>query len=159
MAGKQWSIRRRSTSTTAPTAPRAMSSHMNQNRSWPGVPNRYSTIWSSTDRRPKSRATVVVVLSARRVRSSTPTDRPVIAASVVSGVISETAPTNVVFPTPNPPATTTLTGIGGRASTGPESTEEPLEDGAVGALGARQVDGEGAHRREVRHEHAGDTER
>ena len=32
--------RRRSTSTTAPTQPRASSSHMNQKRCCPGVPNR-----------------------------------------------------------------------------------------------------------------------
>ncbi len=35
-----------------------------------------------------------------------PADASVITASVVSGRISDTAPTNVVFPTPNPPATT-----------------------------------------------------
>ena len=42
----------------------------------------------------------------------------VITASVVSGVISDTAPTNVVLPTPNPPATTILTDIIG-SSAGP----------------------------------------
>ena len=35
----------------------------------------------------------------------------VISASVVSGVISETAPTKVVLPTPKPPATTILTDV------------------------------------------------
>ena len=34
------------------------------------------------------------------------------AASVVSGTISETAPTKVVLPTPKPPAMTILTGVG-----------------------------------------------
>jgi ABC-type Co2+ transport system permease subunit len=35
----------------------------------------------------------------------------VMAASVVTGSISDTALTNVVFPTPNPPATTILTEV------------------------------------------------
>ena len=61
--------------------------------------------------RPKSIATVVVVLF-RSPGSSTPTDRLVITASVVSGVISETAPTAVVFPTPNPPAMTIFAAVG-----------------------------------------------
>lgn len=40
IAGKLASMRRVSTITTAPIAPRASSFHMNQNRSCPGVPNR-----------------------------------------------------------------------------------------------------------------------
>ncbi len=56
--------------------------------------------------RPKSMATVVVVLSPVWVRSSMPAEADVITASVRSGLISETAPTNVVLPTPKPPATT-----------------------------------------------------
>src|SRR5918995_6960806 len=63
-------------------------------------------------RRPKSSATVVVVLPITPDRSSIPTDRSVIAASVCSTAISEAAPTNVVLPAPNPPAITTLTGTG-----------------------------------------------
>src|SRR4051812_8533903 len=43
-----------------------------------------------------------------------PSDATVIAASVVSGAMSEIAPTNVVLPTPKPPATTILTGTGER---------------------------------------------
>jgi hypothetical protein len=39
-------------------------------------------------------------------------------ASVVSGLISETAPTNVVLPTPNPPATTILTEVVGPEGAG-----------------------------------------
>ncbi len=35
-----------------------------------------------------------------------PSDASVMTASVVSGMISDTEPTNVVLPTPNPPATT-----------------------------------------------------
>ena len=57
-------------------------------------------------------ATVVVVLPSMPVRSSMPTDRRVIGASVVSGVISDTAPTNVVLPTPKPPAITIFTATG-----------------------------------------------
>ena len=39
---------------------------MNQNRFWPGEPNRYRTSSSSIEMRPKSIATVVVVLFGRR---------------------------------------------------------------------------------------------
>ena len=84
---------------------------MNQNRSWPGVPNRYRMSPASRVTRPKSMATVVVVLSGTCDRSSTLAAGRVIAASVVSGVISETAPTKVVLPTPKPPATTILTDV------------------------------------------------
>src|SRR5215813_9472384 len=87
------------------------SSHMNQNRCWPGVPNRYSTRPASSVTRPKSIATVVVVLSGVWDRSSTPSLTEVMTASVVSGVISETEPTNVVLPAPKPPATTILTDV------------------------------------------------
>src|SRR5690349_2264994 len=62
---------------------------------------------------PKSIAIVVVVLAEPRAGLSTPTDSRVISASVVSGEISEMAPTVVVFPTPKPPATMILTGTGG----------------------------------------------
>src|SRR5215475_9515651 len=61
--------------------------------------------------RPKSMATVVVVLSGTCDRSSTPVLAAVMTASVVSGVISETDPTKVVLPTPKPPATTILTEV------------------------------------------------
>ena len=63
--------------------------------------------------RPKSIATVVVVLPVTCERSSIPSEAEVITASVVSGSISLTAVTNVVLPTPKPPATTILTGNGG----------------------------------------------
>jgi hypothetical protein len=55
--------------------------------------------------RPKSIATVVVVLPGGAF-SSTPSLADVMMASVVNGVISETEPTSVVFPTPKPPAIT-----------------------------------------------------
>src|ERR1044072_3338269 len=64
---------------------------------------------------PKSMAMVVVVLPNAGPRLSTPTDSSVISASVVSGEISEIAPTVVVFPSPNPPATMIFTGTGGGA--------------------------------------------
>ena len=56
--------------------------------------------------RPKSIATVVVVLFGVPSRSSTPADGVVTNASVRSGMISGTAPTKVVLPTPNPPEMT-----------------------------------------------------
>src|SRR5690606_39433021 len=52
--GKQVSSRRVSAMTTAPSAPAASSFHMNQNRSWPGVPNRYSTSSELMVIRPRS---------------------------------------------------------------------------------------------------------
>src|ERR1700733_1460383 len=51
-------------------------------------------------------ATVVVVLLGVADRSSWPMLASVMTASVVSGTISDTEPTSVVFPTPKPPATT-----------------------------------------------------
>lgn len=93
-----------------------MSSHMNPNRSCPGVPNRYSFRVGSMVMHPKSMATVVVVLRGVWERSSTPAATSVIAASVVSGSISEIEPTAVVLPTPNPPAITIFTGSGGRTA-------------------------------------------
>src|SRR5690606_33168837 len=45
------------------------------------------------------------------VRSSTPAETDVMAASVRSGSISEIDPTKVVLPTPKPPATTNFTGM------------------------------------------------
>src|SRR3954470_3768212 len=75
--------------------------------------------------RPKSMATVVLVfVVATGPASSTPMLTAVIAASVVNGSISETAPTNVVLPTAQPPATSSFTDRGARAActrTGPLS--------------------------------------
>src|SRR6185437_6707556 len=86
---------------------------MNPNRACPGAPNRYSfRLWSMVTQ-PKSMATVVVVLSVVLPGTSIPAAASVISASVVSGMISEIAPTAVVLPTPKPPATTIFTGIGG----------------------------------------------
>src|SRR3954470_21069689 len=133
MAAKQSASRRVSTITTAPMAPRTSSSHMNQKRVWPGVPNRYRMRSRSMLIRPKSIATVVVVLPGTCRLSSTPTPAEVMIASVVSGVISETDPTSVVFPTPNPPAMTifadvTRPPVGRRDMSEPaKSTQHPLQ--------------------------------
>jgi hypothetical protein len=76
----------------------------------------------------------VVLLSGTWDRSSTSVLATVIMASVVSGVISDTEPTNVVLPTPNPPATTIFTEViaggvpCGRATLDlTESTKYPFE--------------------------------
>src|SRR5271168_1602160 len=117
-------------------APWMRSSHMNQKRCWPGVPNMYSTRSLSSVIRPKSIATVVVDLSGTCDKSSTSVLATVITASVVSGVISDTDPTNVVLPTPNPPATTILTDVMADADASDlgwatldltESTKHPFE--------------------------------
>jgi hypothetical protein len=102
---------------------------MNQNRCWPGVPNRYRTRPASSVTRPKSIATVVVVLSGTCDRSSTLSEAAVITASVVSGVISDTEPTNVVLPTPKPPATMIFTEVisESSASGAPETISEPAK--------------------------------
>src|SRR5919108_158767 len=119
---------------------------------------------SSMVRRPKSMATVVVVLPVTADRSSMPTDRSVMTASVVSGVISDTAPTNVVFPTPNPPATTILTGMGSPTSAhlGLQAGQQALEDLGARAPGVgqrRQVDDEQPLGVQVGHEDPGDADR
>ena len=74
--------------------------------------------------RPKSMATVVDVLPVLVPPvSSMPSATLVMAASVVSGAISEMEPTNVVFPTAKPPATMILTGRGTPSSSGSVSAE------------------------------------
>src|SRR6266566_4489683 len=127
MAGNESASRRVSTSTTAPIAPWIRSSHMNQNRCCPGVPNRYRISSASSVTRPKSIATVVVVLSGVSDRSSRPFDAEVITASVVSGVISDTDPTNVVLPAPKPPATTIFTEVMAESAITAEIVSEPAK--------------------------------
>src|SRR5690606_35495734 len=131
-AAKHASRRRVSTRTTAPIAPLASSCHMKWNRSWPGVPNRYRMRSLSRVMRPKSIATVVVVLAVSAESSSIPSLTSVMTASERSGSISEMAPTKVVLPTPNPPATTILTGSVRRASEALDSIEHLLQLGGVG---------------------------
>src|SRR4051812_7146852 len=102
---------------------------MKWNRSWPGVPNRYSHRSPGSAIRPKSMATVVEVLrSVTPPASSTPTLCSVIAASVESGSMSEMAPMKVVLPTAKPPATTIFTVTGATGATGAASP-----NGACGA--------------------------
>ena len=74
--------------------------------------------------RPKSIATVVDVLPVLVPPvSSIPSATLVMAASVVSGAISEIEPTNVVFPTAKPPATMILTGSGAAGAAPPAGGE------------------------------------
>src|SRR5690349_4006625 len=143
-----------------------MSSHMNQNRCWPGVPNTYSTRSLASEMRPKSMATVVDTLFGVAATSSTPTLAVVITASVRSGVISDMAPTNVVLPTPNPPATTIFAEVI-RLREAPllraKSTEHPLDQ--LPALVQRGVPGQRRRhlhqpvREQVGHQHLGHPER
>ncbi|SQD96559.1 hypothetical protein FMEAI12_3650022 [Parafrankia sp. Ea1.12] len=156
-----------SASTIASMAPRTMSSHMNQNRYCPGVPNRYRIRSSSSETRPKSMATVVVVLSTRWVRSSTCAPASVMTASVRSGTISDTEPTNVVLPAPNPPATTIFTEVVATAeltrlwSELSKATENPFEQREIRCLIAVRllVDADEAFVRHVAYQDAGDSER
>src|SRR5919202_6836412 len=95
--------------------------------------------------RPKSMATVVVVLFGVAVRSSTPTEALVMTASVRSGTISETAPTKVVLPAPNPPDTTIFVEREGRRSEPLKATEHPPQECwitfvAVGRRGLEDLD-------------------
>src|SRR2546421_12066841 len=99
---------------------------------------------------PKSIATVVAVLPVPGSKVSTPTDAAVISASVVSGAISEIAPTVVVLPTAKPPATTILTGTGGLPPIRPLDERTELADGTEstdhsqngrGVIGVHSVQG------------------
>src|SRR5450755_531071 len=108
---------------------------MNQKRSWPGVPKRYSTSRLVRVIRPKSMATVVVVLPSTPRRSSKPTLSVLSASSVCSGRTSLIAPTSVVLPAPNPPATRILNAASERSvvpSEGPESMQYLLKQVGAG---------------------------
>src|SRR5690242_14210810 len=115
--------------------------------------------------RPKSMATVVVVLSPVWVRSSIPAEAEVMTASVRSGLISDTAPTNVVFPTPKPPATTIFAEVVERAAPLElaKSTEHPFEQchiwlSAGGFIATGLVDGDESGLGQVGDEDSGDAE-
>src|SRR4029078_6588984 len=130
---------------------------------WPGVPNRYSTRSSARVIRPKSIATVVVDLAGVCARSSTPTDSLVTRASVRSGTISETEPTKVVLPTPNPPAMTIFVDAAARLPLeSTESTEGPFKEVEAfvvrGLLGQGRLDVDVALLDEVAQQHAYDAE-
>ncbi len=88
-----------------------MSFHSRMKRFCPGAPNRYSTSESLSVRRPKSMATVVVVLSGTPARSSISSPACVMTSSVRSGRISESVPTNVVLPTAKCPTIRILTAV------------------------------------------------
>ncbi|GAB3176651.1 hypothetical protein GCM10027259_20380 [Micromonospora palomenae] len=60
----------------------------------------------------------------------------VIDASVVSGAISEIAPTVVVLPTPKPPAIRIFTGIGGRPPGAVRAAPPAAAGGRYGGGGA-----------------------
>src|SRR2546421_9730888 len=113
---------------------------------------------------PKSIATVVAVLPVLGSKLSTPTDAAVISASVVSGAISEIAPTVVVLPTAKPPATTIFTGTGGLVPGRPlgertESTDHSQNGrGVIGVHGIQGVDVEVAGGAQVVDQDPGDVE-
>src|SRR3954470_7986204 len=120
--------------------------------------------------RPKSIATVVVVLFGVAELSSTSALASVIMASVVSGSISESAPTIVVFPEPNPPATTILADEVGPVTCGaypsesnsPKPTEHPLHELDTRPVAHGLAAGVPQHHPEARHvtnQHAHHAER
>src|SRR5262245_53131377 len=118
--------------------------------------------------RPKSIATVVVDFPGVWARSSTPTDSLVTRASVRSGTISETDPTRVVLPTPNPPAMTIFVDAAVRltpweALESTESTEGPFEEVVTfvggGGLGQGRLDVHVSLLDEVSEQHPHDTDR
>src|SRR5580700_760827 len=113
---------------------------MNQNRCWPGVPNKYTTRSSRTVIRPKSIATVVVDLCSTPSRSSTRRLGSLSASSVRSGRISLIELTIVVLPAPKPPAIRILmeTGDGLLSWSKPaEGISDILENSRVGQASPR----------------------
>ena len=84
-------------------------------------------------------ATVVEVLRLPRGATSTSADRVVIAASVRTGSISERVPMAVVFPAPNPPPTTILTGTGGGRSAVSGAAENISAEDVEGQAGEGSV--------------------
>src|SRR5580704_11561014 len=111
---------------------------MNQKRSCPGTPKRYRTRLSLIVIRPKSRATVVVVLFGRPTRLSRPTLAVLSGSSVSSGRTSLIALTSVVFPAPKPPAMRILCAVR-TVSECAEAIEYLLEHVVVGTLAGRQL--------------------
>ena len=80
------------------------------------------------------------------------------ASSVCSGMISLTAPTSVVLPTPNPPATTIFTAVGKLKRA--ESIDNRLENCVVGMVGGggRRVDGDPPGGEQITQEHPQDAD-
>src|SRR5690242_2808263 len=112
--------------------------------------------------RPKSMATVVVILPGTCRLSSTPTPAEVMMASVVSGVISETDPTSVVLPTPKPPAMTIFADVtrpaAGRCdmSEPAKSTQHPFQQFSAYRVGLVFQRGGLVHRDQAIGGHVGD---
>src|SRR3954453_11019904 len=111
--------------------------------------------------RPKSMATVVVIFPGTCRLSSTPTPAEVMMASVVSGVISETEPTSVVLPTPNPPAMTIFADVtrpaAGRDMSEPaKSTQHPFQQFRAYRVGLIFQRGGLVHRHKAIGGHVGD---
>src|SRR3954469_19870017 len=77
--------------------------------------------------RPKSIATVVVRFSGLPPSPSTPADALVTNASVRRGMISDTAPTNVVLPAPKPPEMTIFVEAARRLSARTVGASRPSE--------------------------------
>src|SRR3954453_11545503 len=114
---------------------------------------------------------VVVVFMVAWPGASMPTDSEVISASVVSGEISEMAPTVVVFPTPKPPATMIFTGTGAFFGAPPtravptkwsgdcsKSTDHSHDGLGVGGLVVQHMDVQLARGAQVADEDPGDAE-
>src|SRR4051812_800837 len=122
--------------------------------------------------RPKSNATVVVVLRSTPAVSSTPCPACVITSSVFNGRISLTERTRVVLPAPKPPTTTIFRPVSAAAASGvrwegssevAEPIEDLLEQGGFGkrryGLGGAGVTGADlAHVVQVADEDAGDRD-
>src|SRR4051812_41834641 len=114
--------------------------------------------------RPKSMATVVVILPGTCRLSSTPTPAEVMIASVVSGVISETEPTSVVLPTPKPPAMTIFAEVtrpaAGRCdmSEPAKSTQHPFQQFRAYRVGLVVQRGGLVHRNQAIRGHVGNDD-
>src|SRR5260370_3546433 len=137
---------------------------MNQKRSWPGVPNRYSSRWLPKVIRPKSIATVVARLFSTPARSSNAVLTEVSSSSVHSGRTSLIAPTRVVLPAPNPPAMMILKMASGRSvplSEGAEPMQHLLQQVGAGPFPGVPLphDRQPALDEEVGEQHPDHTER
>src|SRR5689334_9731506 len=87
--------------------------------------------------RPKSIATVVVDLPSTPVSRSVPTLAVVSSSSVCNGSISLTVPTNVVLPTPKPPAIKSLSADGNPSEPSFKGIENGLQYGRIPRIGHR----------------------
>src|SRR5688500_9374692 len=80
-------------------------------------------------------ATVVVALLSTPATLSVDALAAVSVSSVVSGSISLTAPTNVVLPTPKPPATRIFTWLGNSSDEPSEAIDHRLQNRRVVGIG------------------------